>query len=67
MEPPKNLPEMLKCEECEFTMDAPKHCRAPMHLEEVDGVLELVCWMGSGCGHQTLPEHEHNAWILVHS
>ncbi len=43
----------LKCVECGFEQDLPKHCGKPMH-EEDD---QLVCWMGSSCGTQPIPKH----------
>ncbi|MBD3188617.1 heavy metal translocating P-type ATPase [Candidatus Bathyarchaeota archaeon] len=47
----------LACESCDETMPVPMHCGKPMHVEEVDGVNMLVCWMGPDCGKQEIPEH----------
>ncbi|NHJ21025.1 MAG: heavy metal translocating P-type ATPase [Candidatus Lokiarchaeota archaeon] len=43
----------LKCVECGLEQDLPQHCGKPMH-EEDD---QLVCWMGSSCGTQPIPQH----------
>ena len=43
----------LKCVECGLEQELPKHCGKPMH-EEDD---QLVCWMGSSCGTQPIPQH----------
>jgi len=45
--------DILKCEECGYEMDLPKHCGKPMHKEGD----KLVCWMGADCGSQPIPEH----------
>ncbi len=52
-EKPKNLPDTMKCQKCEYTMPVPKHCRAPMHIED----KLLVCWMGKECGQKEIPLH----------
>ncbi|MHA2365623.1 MAG: hypothetical protein ACXAC7_16825 [Candidatus Hodarchaeales archaeon] len=59
MKRPENLPETLQCQDCDYTMKAPTHCGAPMHIEEE----KLVCWMGSHCGEQELPKH-HNKYLV---
>lgn len=43
----------LKCVECGAEQDLPMHCGKPMHKEG----NQLVCWMGSSCGAQSIPEH----------
>ncbi|MFW9996637.1 MAG: hypothetical protein ACFFD4_31630 [Candidatus Odinarchaeota archaeon] len=48
---------MLKCSKCGETQPVPKHCGQEMHLETVAGKEMLVCWMGTGCGKQDIPEH----------
>jgi copper ion binding protein len=37
-----------------------------MHIEEVDGVEMLVCWMGTGCGKQEIPTH-HDKPMTIES
>ncbi len=48
---------ILKCKECAHEQSVPMHCKQPMHVEIIDGVEKLVCWMGSTCGVQDLPTH----------
>jgi hypothetical protein len=43
----------LKCSECGLEKELPMHCGKPMHKEG----NELVCWMGTSCGVQPIPEH----------
>ena len=50
----------LVCKKCNFEMKLPMHCGKPMH-QEGD---QLVCWMGSSCGAQPIPEH-HGAKMEV--
>ncbi len=45
--------EKLKCSKCGYEMDIPQHCGKPMHKENDT----LVCWMGTHCGVQPIPEH----------
>ncbi|MCH8906216.1 MAG: hypothetical protein IH840_03920 [Candidatus Heimdallarchaeota archaeon] len=40
------------CKNCGTNVTPPMHCKQPMHLEELSGSLEWVCWMGTGCGHK---------------
>jgi hypothetical protein len=47
----------LKCEKCGEEIPTPWHCDRPMHLETVNGVQKLVCWMGPGCGVAEIPAH----------
>lgn len=63
MEKPKagSLPEMLKCEECGHTEKVAYHCGVPMHIDNE----QLVCWMGSGCGVNNLPQHHDKIMTLV--
>ncbi len=49
--------ETLTCPSCGATAATPKHCGRAMHIETVDGVERLVCWMGAGCGVRDIPEH----------
>ncbi|MFW9780531.1 MAG: heavy metal translocating P-type ATPase [Candidatus Heimdallarchaeota archaeon] len=51
------MTEVLKCQECDAILALPSHCGQPMHIEEVDGIEMLVCWMGPGCGKQEIPTH----------
>ncbi len=48
--------EQLRCASCGATVATPKHCGQAMHIEDIEGVPTLVCWMGSGCGTKPLPE-----------
>ncbi|MHA2328297.1 MAG: heavy metal translocating P-type ATPase [Candidatus Hodarchaeales archaeon] len=41
------------------------HCKQPMHIEEVNGVEKLVCWMGPSCGVQELPTHHGKPMQIV--
>ncbi len=52
-----NRKSRLECQTCEFTEPIPMHCKQPMHLEIVDGLAKLVCWMGSSCGVVDIPTH----------
>jgi Cu+-exporting ATPase len=47
----------LKCEKCGEEIATPMHCDRPMHIETVNGVAKLVCWMGAGCGVADIPSH----------
>jgi len=47
----------LKCGNCGAEIATPMHCDRPMHIEKVDGVEKLVCWMGPGCGVADIPQH----------
>ena len=47
----------LKCEKCGEEIATPMHCDRPMHIETVNGVEKLVCWMGPGCGVADIPTH----------
>jgi Cu+-exporting ATPase len=47
----------LKCEKCGEEIATPMHCDRPMHVETVNGVQKLVCWMGPGCGVLDVPAH----------
>jgi hypothetical protein len=47
----------LLCAKCGVNQPLPKHCGKPMKIQEVGGKYRLVCWMGTGCGVQDLPEH----------
>jgi Cu+-exporting ATPase len=51
----------LKCIVCGLEQDLPKHCGKPMH-EEDD---QLVCWMGSSCGTQPIPEHHGKPMKII--
>ena len=59
-ERPKDLPETLKCLECDFNMQIPHHCRASMHFDDD----LLVCWMGKECCYQEIPKH-HNLPMII--
>jgi Cu+-exporting ATPase len=47
----------LKCENCGAEIPTPMHCDRPMHVEKVEGVEKLVCWMGASCGVADIPKH----------
>jgi len=51
----------LVCEECGLEQEIPMHCGKPMHKEG----NQLVCWMGSSCGAQPIPEHHGKPMSLV--
>ena len=51
----------LVCEECGLEQEIPMHCGKPMHKEG----NQLVCWMGSSCGAQPIPEHHGKAMNVV--
>ena len=51
----------LVCEECGLEQEIPMHCGKPMHKEG----NQLVCWMGSSCGAQPIPEHHRKPMNLV--
>ncbi|MBD3194527.1 MAG: heavy metal translocating P-type ATPase [Candidatus Lokiarchaeota archaeon] len=51
----------LKCQECDLKKDLPTHCGKPMHKEGE----QLVCWMGSECGAQPIPEHHGKPMEIV--
>ncbi|MGY5858843.1 MAG: hypothetical protein RTU63_05700 [Candidatus Thorarchaeota archaeon] len=43
----------LVCAKCGEEVSVPVHCGQEMHIEGD----QLVCWMGTTCGHQDMPEH----------
>lgn len=47
----------LRCEKCGYEMVTPSHCNQQMHVEAANGHLQLVCWMGPGCGVAEIPNH----------
>ncbi len=49
--------DQLRCTVCDATLPMPKHCGQAMHIDAINGVPALVCWMGAGCGTKPLPEH----------
>ncbi|MGB5911886.1 MAG: heavy metal translocating P-type ATPase [Promethearchaeia archaeon] len=51
----------LVCEECGLEQEIPMHCGKSMHKEG----NQLVCWMGSSCGEQPIPEHHGKPMNLV--
>jgi len=53
--------EILRCSECGYEMELPKHCGKPMHKEDD----QLVCWMGASCGAQPIPEHHGKTMEIV--
>ncbi len=54
---PKTMDSKLKCEKCGEEIATPMHCDRQMHIETVNGVEKLVCWMGPGCGVADIPAH----------
>jgi len=48
---------LLICQTCDYIEPIPMHCKQPMHIENVEGKEELVCWMGPSCGHKSIPFH----------
>ncbi len=61
------MSEMLKCQECDYTVAIPMHCNQPMHVESVEGVERLVCWMGPHCGVKDLPSHHKKTLKIVNT
>ncbi|MFX1285781.1 MAG: heavy metal translocating P-type ATPase [Promethearchaeota archaeon] len=59
------MPEMLKCQECDYTEAVPIHCKQPMHVDTVGGEEQLVCWMGASCGVQNIPTHHGKPMQIV--
>ncbi len=53
----KKMDSKLKCEKCGEEIATPMHCDRQMHIETVNGVYKLVCWMGPGCGVADIPAH----------
>lgn len=43
----------LVCPKCGEEVAVPVHCGQEMHIEGD----QIVCWMGTGCGAQDLPQH----------
>jgi len=43
----------LICVKCGMIKDIPHHCHQPM----IQVGNQLVCWMGSHCGRQSIPLH----------
>ncbi|MBD3159473.1 MAG: hypothetical protein GF309_11835 [Candidatus Lokiarchaeota archaeon] len=43
----------MVCKICGEETDVPVHCGKEMHKEGD----QLVCWMGSACGEQPIPQH----------
>jgi hypothetical protein len=48
---------LLLCAKCGAHKPLPSHCGQPMKVQETGGKVRLVCWMGTSCGVQDLPEH----------
>ena len=59
------MSEKLKCQVCDYTEPVPMHCKQPMHMESIDGVEKLVCWMGPDCGVQDIPDHHGKPMRIV--
>ncbi len=59
------MSEMLKCQVCDYTEPIPIHCNQPMHVESVEGVEKLVCWMGPDCGVKVLPSHHEKTMKII--
>ena len=59
------MSEKLKCQVCDYTEPVPMHCKQPMHMESIDGVEKLVCWMGPDCGVQDIPDHHGKPMQIV--
>lgn len=54
----------LVCVEGDVTEKVPMHCGQEMHIEAVDGVEMLVCWMGPGCGKKDIPTHHDKPMVI---
>lgn len=48
---------LLICAKCGAKKPLPEHCGKPMKVTDVGGKEKLVCWMGTECGVQDIPEH----------
>ena len=48
---------LLICARCNAHKPIPEHCGKPMKVQKHGEDQKLVCWMGSSCGVQDLPEH----------
>ncbi len=61
------MTKYLRCveEDCDFTKPVPNHCGKQMHVEKFEEEDQLVCWMGSECGLQKIPEH-HGKQMIVY-
>ncbi len=59
------MTEKLKCQECDYIEPVPMHCKQPMHIEVINGIEQLVCWMGPECGLQDLPVHHDRPMNLI--
>ncbi|OLS18675.1 MAG: hypothetical protein HeimC3_48860 [Candidatus Heimdallarchaeota archaeon LC_3] len=55
-----NSPNLI-CQDCNYSMDIPKHCNAPMQL---DGDF-LICHMGPECGKNHIPQHHKKPMVLA--
>ncbi len=53
----KTVTSKLKCPKCGYETETPLHCKRPMHIEQVNGSPQLVCWMGPDCGTADIPRH----------
>ncbi|MHA1888079.1 MAG: hypothetical protein ACTSX0_08625 [Promethearchaeota archaeon] len=51
---------ILKCTNCNYTQEIPKHCGKPMHIEG----NKLICHMGAHCGAQIIPQHCGEGMII---
>jgi Cu+-exporting ATPase len=61
------MDNVLLCETCGYTEQVPKHCKQPMHLEKVEGIEKLVCWMGPSCGVKDIPTHHDKPMKMISS
>lgn len=58
------MTNILKCRVCDHTEILPSHCKQPMHIETVNEIDQLVCWMGPNCGVKVLPSHCNQPMII---
>ena len=51
------MDQKLECARCGHEAPMPRHCNRAMHVEQIDGKPQLVCWMGPECGTAEVPTH----------
>ena len=59
------MPQQLKCQICDYIEPIPMHCKQPMHIENIDDEVKLVCWMGPSCGVQDIPTHHDKSMQII--
>lgn len=62
----QNLPASYTCDNCGNVVEPSKHCGHPMHLEEIEGTVMWICWMGKSCGFKDYTACCDNPSIPIH-